>query len=476
MKVSFKRFFLLLACLLALALCAQAEQFTAEFSYARHFAPNTVAWLYQPDTTINHPVVLTGDDSFYLSNRYDRVPHKNGAIHMLRGENEDLSAPIITLHGVNCMDMTMFGSLSEYRTDGYYEAHPCMYLITPDGGWRLDIFAGIRVHSSVSEGWTVTAEDRMDKLPVILENSFLTPDPCVIPQAEDDWAVLVAQPKDKGSCYFLYARRAALDEQDIPAIYMNQLGPAEQSSVSSYATAEGVGTWLVYGQNDPLWRRMIFEAPRSPKNRPFGDGGCGPTAIAIALANLLPAEQLPVINQYAAEEEGYVFCPCGISRRHCDVDHDLYTLTTPEDFVRYMPLAVADFAMGNNIFGSKGRGSGYGTNMNYLQDICSVYGVTVTRTERAQDALDFLREGRGMALTCASGTYTPFTKTSHFLVLAAATDEHVYVLDPLRRDSYAATDPSGIIEIVETGLVRVRIEDLPACHFAPVYLLSAPQM
>ncbi len=473
MKPFVKRFCLLLACLLAFSLCAQAEQFTMDFEYVRYFAPSAAAWLYQPGTSINHPVVWTDDRVFYLENRYDSRRDASGAIYMMREDSADLTAPVITLRGKNCMDYTLFGTLSEYAKAEYYQQNPTFYLISPEGSWQLDVFAGLRTTHGDAESWVVTADTRAEKLPAILESSFLQPDPALLPDENDAWVVMTTEASNNnGSRFVIYARKRPLAQEDVPVIYMNQMGESENHTVSGYVTAEGVGTWLVYGQNDPLWRRFIFESANSGKTRPFGDGGCGPTAIAIALANLVPAQELPRLLDYAAEENGYVFCTCCINDRRCSGKHVPYSLTTAEDFVRFMPLAVADFAMGNNTFGAKGRGSGYGTNMSYLEAICSVYGVTVTRAQTQQEAVDFLREGRGLVITCASGTYTPFTKSSHFLVLAAATDEHFYVLDPMRRESYAPMDASGVITLIEPGLARVRLADMDICHFSPYYLLE----
>lgn len=35
----------------------------------------------------------------------------------------------------------MFASLNEYKEQSYYDSHPQMYLVTPDGGYLCDIFA-----------------------------------------------------------------------------------------------------------------------------------------------------------------------------------------------------------------------------------------------------------------------------------------------------------------------------------------------
>lgn len=469
---------LLLACVLALPVCALAQdekQYTLDFDYLRHFAPNTAGWLYQPGTSIDRPVLYDENGSFYLTHGFDRKSSRSGSIYMLSDKAPDLSSPVIILHGKNNWDNSLFGSLSEYRDPAYYAKHPMMYLVSPEGCYRLDIFAGVKTKHKDHDSWVVTLQEDLmcDRLPGILAQSFLTPDPALLPQEGDGWAVLTTEdPKEEGSRFVIYARKRPIPQSDAPAVYMNEQGMDARESVSGYATAEGVGTWMVYGQNDPLWDRMTFEVANSSRRRPFGDGGCGPTSIAMALANLVPAEKLPLLNDYAASSIGYVFCPCCIGTSWCDQGHIPYQLKTPEEFLRYFPLAVADFAMGNNTFGVQGRRDSYGTNMSYLDAICSVYGVSIRNVRSLEEALPYLRRKDTMAISCVTGSYTPFTRSSHFLVLAHVTDEHIYVLDPLRRESYEELDPRGIVEIISPGLVRVRLEDAYLCHFTSISLLT----
>ena len=72
---------LLMACLLAVPAVfpAQGEvQYTLDFDYMRHFAPNVAGWLYQPDTTIDSPVLYTNEGYFYLTRGFDRRSSRTG--------------------------------------------------------------------------------------------------------------------------------------------------------------------------------------------------------------------------------------------------------------------------------------------------------------------------------------------------------------------------------------------------------------
>ena len=468
---------LLLACLLAFPCCAGAEvpALTVDFDYLRQLSPNAVAWLYQPGTTINQPVVYSADRTFYLRHRYDDRYSGMGSIYITGEEAPDLNASVLTLRGKNCMDYSLFGLLSEYRKPEYYEANPSLYLITPDGFDRLDIFAGLRTVHSDRESWVVTAEQDLvaECLPAILEASFLTPRADFLPVQGDSWVVMTTEAADySGNRYVIYARRRPVETGAGPVWQINQMDMDMRETQNGYFTVDGVGTWMLYGQNDPLWKRMIFEVAGSSRWRPFGDGGCGPTSVAMAIANLVPPEDLPKLHKAAANPLGYVFCVCCIEDHHCELNHVPYQLNTPEEYLRYFPLAVASFAMGNNIFEVQGRRDSFGTNMTYVDALYAVYGITKERASTLEEAVAFLKKENTIAVACVSGYGTPFTNTSHFLVLARATDEYLYVLDPLRRETYADRDPNGLLEVLTPGLVRVRLEDAPLCHFSSFQLLS----
>ena len=72
---------------------------------------------------------------------------------------------------------------------------------------------------------------------------------------------------------------------------------------------------------------------------------------------------------------------------------------------------------------------------------------------------------------------SPFTGSSHYITLAAADEEYLYVLDPLRREKaeYANLDPTDMLEIITPGLVRMKQSDAMLTVMSPFYLISAPE-
>lgn len=467
---------------LALWLCvpsfapAEAKEtyYTVDLEMVQQSAPDAVAWLYQQGTDLNLPLVYSESPYYYLSHRYDGRSAKNGTIYMTGDERPDFSAPVIVLKGSNCLDYSLFGSLSEYKDEAFYHERSALTLITPEGNYRLEIFAGIRTRNSDRRSWMVPEDDaqRMQALQDILDNSYIRADESLLPEQGDAWAILTTESaEDGGSRFVVYARKRPIEQGNARVVDLVKAEMDERETKNGFFTVDGVGTWMVYGQNDPVWNRLIFETANSSRRRPFGDGGCGPTAVASAIANLVPREELGKIANFSASMYGFRFCPCSVTENYCSGLHQRYVISTPEEYLRYFPLVVGSFATGNNLLGVQGRRDSWGTNMSYLETLCGLYDLSVTTINDQQEAVEFLRQKRGMAVTCTVRT-SPFTGSSHFLTLAGADEEYLYVLDPLRRENYGELDPYSWLEILTPGLVRVKLDKIAQIPMHPIYLLE----
>ena len=476
-----RRWLALLVCCMLLGPAALAEvryavaadvRYAVDWDALYAMAPNVAAWLYQPGAPIDQPITWNNDKYRALRFDYRGEWSSTGSLFMTGEEAPDLTAPLITIRGANCQDNSLLGSLSEYKHQAYYQAHPFFYLITPGGNYRLDVFAGIRTRHSDRESWVVTEETirQPETLARILESSLFTADPAAMPLQDDDWAVLATESADgSGNRYVIYTRKRPIADAAARTVYMNKWQMDSRETLNGYVTCEA-GTWMIYGQNDPVWDRLTFEVAYSSRHRNFGDGGCGPTAVAMAIANLVPKEDLGKIADYALTTEGYQFCPCCIGVNHCNEGHVPYLLQTPEEYLRYFPLAVAEFAMGNNTLGVQGRHDSYGTNMTYLEALCSVYGIAMNSVRSLDNAIFLLQNSNATAIACT--TSGPFTSRSHFIALAGADDEYLYIMDPLRREDYTELDRYEVVEIITPGLVRVKLENAHLCRLSSIAVLT----
>ena len=54
---------------------------------------------------------------------------------------EDFSDNNTIIYGHNMRDGSMFSTLVEYKAQAYYDEHPEMYLVTPEGGYVVEVFS-----------------------------------------------------------------------------------------------------------------------------------------------------------------------------------------------------------------------------------------------------------------------------------------------------------------------------------------------
>ncbi|MDO4484243.1 MAG: hypothetical protein Q4C54_07380 [Clostridia bacterium] len=64
-----------------------------------------------------------------------------------------------------------------------------------------------------------------------------------------------------------------------------------------------------------------------------------------------------------------------------------------------------------------------------------------------------------MSIVSTGGTGSPYTGGGHYMVAAAADDTYIYILDPYMKEDYSKTDKRHVIEVLEPGLLRVKIAD-----------------
>lgn len=85
---------------------------------------NLIGWLKIDDTVIDYPVMQTADNKFYLDHDIDQKSDKNGTLFL--DAACDVTAPSMNyiIYGHNMRSGKMFGSLSSYKSESYYEAHP----------------------------------------------------------------------------------------------------------------------------------------------------------------------------------------------------------------------------------------------------------------------------------------------------------------------------------------------------------------
>lgn len=130
--------------------------------------PRAVGWLYCPNSPINYPVMQGTDNAYFV----DRMPNGRrnaaGSIFMDYRDDAELTDFAHVLYGHNMKNNSMFGTILDYRKEGYFEEHPYMFYFTEDKTYRLEIFAGVNTIATSN----LYLEPASDKRESFISNAF----------------------------------------------------------------------------------------------------------------------------------------------------------------------------------------------------------------------------------------------------------------------------------------------------------------
>ena len=99
-------------------------------------------WLYAAGTPIDYPVVQCGNNSYYMDRMFNRKPNKAGTLFIDYRNLPSFRDPNTLVYGHHMRDSSMFHSLTDYESRGFYEAHPWMVAVREDEIYLIEVFAG----------------------------------------------------------------------------------------------------------------------------------------------------------------------------------------------------------------------------------------------------------------------------------------------------------------------------------------------
>ena len=134
-----------------------------DFTALKEKGPEVAAWLTLPDTVINYPVAHTDDNDYYLTHLYDGTANKAGCLFIDYENAAAFTDKNTVIYGHNMRDGSMFASLKEFSSQEYFDAHPFLYLVTPEGGYLVELFAAFAASpgesGSEDSPWTLFFKD-----------------------------------------------------------------------------------------------------------------------------------------------------------------------------------------------------------------------------------------------------------------------------------------------------------------------------
>ena len=135
-----------------------------DFAALGEVNPDAVAWLYGPDTAIDYPVMQATDYDYYLHHLPDGTYNANGAL-FIDYNWKDFTDELTVVYGHNMKSGRMFGSLTQYKKQPYFEAHPYLYLYTAENkNYRIDLIYGCVIKAGQWRERAFTFKENLDAL------------------------------------------------------------------------------------------------------------------------------------------------------------------------------------------------------------------------------------------------------------------------------------------------------------------------
>ena len=158
---------------------------TVDWDALRAVNPDIVAWIYIPDSPVNYPVVQGQDNQEYLHKAFDGSTGwlaSAGTIFLDSNNASDFSDRNSALYGHHMNDGSMFASLSDWQNNDEFNSHRDIYLLTPQGNYRLKTFAMVKTTGtdalvqttfSSEESYRSYIQDKLDRSVVTQDGDVL---------------------------------------------------------------------------------------------------------------------------------------------------------------------------------------------------------------------------------------------------------------------------------------------------------------
>ena len=124
---------------------------------------SAAGWLICEGTHINYPVMQCDDNNYYLHRLSDGTYNFSGSLYTDFRCAENFTGTNTIIYGHNMASGAMFGELSRYINDGtYFEEHPDMTLITPNGNYKAEVFSAFVTVTGNEKIWQTEFESDED--------------------------------------------------------------------------------------------------------------------------------------------------------------------------------------------------------------------------------------------------------------------------------------------------------------------------
>ena len=121
-----------------------AQEWMAQVDHAKLLEMNEdyLFWIYAPGTQIDYPVVQDEGNEYYLNHLFGGQRNASGTLFVDYRNLPDFQDPNTIIYGHHMRNDSMFGSLTDYEDQEYYEANPYMLIFGEEQIALLEVFSG----------------------------------------------------------------------------------------------------------------------------------------------------------------------------------------------------------------------------------------------------------------------------------------------------------------------------------------------
>jgi len=115
-----------------------------EVNFAALYEINSdvVGWLILEGTPIHYPVVHGSDNVHYLHHLFDGRRSNVGTLFVDTYNLPGFVDRNTIIYGHHMQDGSMFAALENYNSQAFFDANPWIFLLTPEGNYVIQLFAG----------------------------------------------------------------------------------------------------------------------------------------------------------------------------------------------------------------------------------------------------------------------------------------------------------------------------------------------
>ena len=142
----------------------QKNQGSFQFDIKKLQAINAdaVGFIRQDNTLISYPIMQGSNNFYYLYHTIDHTYNRNGSIFMDYQNKGRFNDKNCVIYGHNMWTDTMFGTLTEYTSRSYYEAHPLFDIYAGNKHYKYRVFASFQADAEGDAVYDISFKDNSE--------------------------------------------------------------------------------------------------------------------------------------------------------------------------------------------------------------------------------------------------------------------------------------------------------------------------